>query len=110
MAVYNIQSRIDPAALLRLPQVLSLIPVSRSTWWNGVRTGRFPKPVKLSERTTCWRASDILALIANTIPQGRVEVEGIVTLGSRPKTPRTGSNAPAEGVLESEACQEGPNK
>jgi len=57
------QSQIDPAALLRLPQILKLIPVSRSTWWNGVRTGRFPRPVKLSERTTCWRASDILALI-----------------------------------------------
>ncbi|MBV8135351.1 MAG: AlpA family phage regulatory protein [Deltaproteobacteria bacterium] len=56
-------SRIDPAALLRLPQVLSLVPVSKSTWWNGVRSGRFPKPVKLSERTTCWRASEIFALI-----------------------------------------------
>jgi prophage regulatory protein len=39
------------------------IPVSRSAWWNGVRTGRFPKPVKLGPRTTAWRAQDILALI-----------------------------------------------
>lgn len=44
---------------LRLPQVLSLIPVSRSTWWKGVSEGRFPKPVKLSERVTVWRASDV---------------------------------------------------
>jgi len=52
-----------PEALLRLPDVLKLIPVSKSTWWNGVKTGKFPKPVKLGERTTCWRRSDIQALI-----------------------------------------------
>lgn len=49
--------------LLRLPQVLQLIPVSRSAWWAGVASGRFPASVKLGERTTCWRRSDILKLI-----------------------------------------------
>lgn len=48
---------------LRLPQVLSLYPVSKSTWWKGVAEGRYPKPVKLGERATAWRAEDILALI-----------------------------------------------
>lgn len=52
-----------PAGLLRLPQVLQLIPVSKSTWWLWVRQGKAPAPVKLGERTTCWRQSDILALI-----------------------------------------------
>jgi predicted DNA-binding transcriptional regulator AlpA len=47
----------------RLPQVLALIPVSKSTWWDGVKSGRFPKPVKLSARTTAWRVEDIRALI-----------------------------------------------
>ncbi len=37
---------------VRLPTVLSFIPVSKSTWWAGVKTGRFPKPVKLGERIT----------------------------------------------------------
>jgi predicted DNA-binding transcriptional regulator AlpA len=50
-------------ALLRLPQVLALVPVSRSTWWAGCKSGRFPKPVKLGPRTTAWRASDIAALL-----------------------------------------------
>lgn len=50
-------------ALLRLPQVLQLIPVSRSAWWAGVKSGKYPASVKLGERTTCWRKSDILALI-----------------------------------------------
>lgn len=51
--------------LLRLPQVLQLIPVSRSAWWAGVKSGKYPASVKLSERTTCWRRSEILAVIQN---------------------------------------------
>jgi len=49
---------------IRLPAVLAVIPVSKSTWWEGVKSGRFPKSVKLSERITAWRAEDIRALIA----------------------------------------------
>jgi prophage regulatory protein len=55
--------RVDPDSLLRLRQVLNLIPVAASTWWSGVRSGRFPKPLKLGPRTTCWKARDVLALI-----------------------------------------------
>ena len=50
-------------ALLRLPQLLALIPVSRSAWWAGCKSGRYPKPVKLGPRTTAWRAADIAALL-----------------------------------------------
>lgn len=49
--------------LLRLPQVLERIPVSRSGFWKGVKEGRFPQPVKLSPRVTVWRASDVAAYI-----------------------------------------------
>lgn len=45
------------------PGVPALFPVSASTWWAGVRSGRFPKPVKLGERITAWRVEDIRALI-----------------------------------------------
>ena len=51
--------------LVRLAEILAPngpIPVSKSTWWNGVKDGRFPKPIKLSERVTCWKAEDIRAL------------------------------------------------
>ncbi len=44
---------------LRLPQVLEIIPVGKSTWWSGVKTGRFPASIKLGERSTGWRVSDI---------------------------------------------------
>jgi len=51
-------------AFLRLPQVLELFPVSRSTWWRGVKDGIFPQPVKLTPRTTAWRLEDIQELIS----------------------------------------------
>ncbi len=53
----------EPSGLLRLKTVLKLIPVSPATWWAGVRNGRFPQPIRLGPRTTCWRRRDILALI-----------------------------------------------
>jgi predicted DNA-binding transcriptional regulator AlpA len=54
---------IPETGFLRLPQVLSVIPVGKTCWWEGVRAGRFPKPVKLSARCTAWRAEDIQQLI-----------------------------------------------
>ncbi len=57
-------------ALLREKQILQPngpVPVSRSTWWAGVRAGRFPKPVKLGPRTTAWRVKDIRALLREGI-------------------------------------------
>lgn len=49
--------------LLRLRQVLELIPISKSTWWSGVASGRFPVAVHLGPRVTCWRESEVLALM-----------------------------------------------
>ena len=49
---------------VRLPTILALFPVSRSSWWAGVKTGRYPVPVKLGPRMTAWRVEDIRALIA----------------------------------------------
>lgn len=41
----------------------ALIPISKTSWWAGVQDGRYPRPVKLSARTTAWKESDIRALI-----------------------------------------------
>jgi prophage regulatory protein len=46
------------------PPVPAVIPIGRSSWWEGVRAGRFPKPLKLGPRTTVWRVEDIRELIA----------------------------------------------
>jgi prophage regulatory protein len=43
--------------------ILPLIPISKSAWWDGVKTGRYPAPVKLSPRVTAWKVQDIRALI-----------------------------------------------
>jgi len=41
-----------------------IIPISKSTWWAGVRSGRYPQPTRaLGERITAWRVEDIRALI-----------------------------------------------
>lgn len=48
---------------VRLPAVLRVIPVSKSTWWAGVKAGRFPQPHKLAPRVTAWLVRDIRALI-----------------------------------------------
>jgi hypothetical protein len=65
---------IPVTGFLRLPQIIGdataqppippLIPIKKSCWWEGVRTGRFPKPVKLG-RCTMWCVEDIRALIAS---------------------------------------------
>lgn len=62
-------SSVPPTGFMRLPAVLAVIPVSKSTWWAGVKSGRYPKAIKLGERITAWRAEDIRALIENPASQ-----------------------------------------
>ncbi|GGI76251.1 hypothetical protein GCM10007973_11340 [Polymorphobacter multimanifer] len=50
---------INSGALLRLPEVLRLIPVGKSSWWAGVKSGRYPQPIKLGPGITVWRIADI---------------------------------------------------
>ncbi len=45
------------------PPIPAIIPVSKSTWWKGVASGRFPQSVKISPRCTAWRNEDIQTLI-----------------------------------------------
>ena len=67
-------SQLPSTGYLRLPQIIgnprhgipALIPVSRSTWWAGVKSGRYPRPVKLGPRITAWRVEDIRRLIRDT--------------------------------------------
>jgi predicted DNA-binding transcriptional regulator AlpA len=54
---------ISATGFLRLAQVLTIIPVSKSTWFEGVRSGRYPQPVKLGSRASGWKVEDIAALV-----------------------------------------------
>lgn len=49
--------------LLRLSTVLTIVPVSKSTFWQRVKDGKFPAPIKLGPKITAWKAADIYALI-----------------------------------------------
>lgn len=51
--------------LIRLKEVLQYVCVSKSTWWAGVKSGRYPAPVKhLGPRITAWRMSDVMRLVS----------------------------------------------
>ncbi|UCV15517.1 helix-turn-helix transcriptional regulator [Quatrionicoccus australiensis] len=64
--------QLPESGFLRLPQIIgdakrnipALIPVSKSAWWCGVASGKYPKSVKLGARTTVWRVEDIRAMIS----------------------------------------------
>ena len=56
--------------LLRIKEVLARLSISRSSFLEGCRTGRFPQPIKLGPRTTVWKAEDIDAFIENLGKQG----------------------------------------
>jgi predicted DNA-binding transcriptional regulator AlpA len=74
-------SALPETGYLRLPQIIgnrlavppipALLPIGKSTWWAGVRNGRYPKPVKLGPRITAWRVEDVLALIEHESSRGR---------------------------------------
>lgn len=56
--------------LLRIKEVLARLSISRSSFLEGCRTGRFPQPIKIGPRTTVWKAEDIDAFIENLGKQG----------------------------------------
>jgi len=54
------------------PPIPAIIPVSKSTWWAGVKSGRYPQPTRaLGGRITAWRAADIFALCESAAPPSR---------------------------------------
>jgi predicted DNA-binding transcriptional regulator AlpA len=69
----KIPHQLPNTGFLRLAQIIgspktnipALIPISRTSFLNGVKSGIYPKPIKLGERTTAWKVEDIRALIDN---------------------------------------------
>ncbi len=56
--------------LLRIKEVLARLSISRSSFLEGCRTGRYPKPIKIGPRTTVWKSEEIDAFIENLGKQG----------------------------------------
>jgi prophage regulatory protein len=68
------RSNLPATGLVRLSAILAPrgpIPVSKSTWWAGVKAGRYPQPVKLGPRITAWRVEDIRHLADAGVPPGQ---------------------------------------
>jgi predicted DNA-binding transcriptional regulator AlpA len=69
----KLANQLPETGFLRIWQIIgnkktnipALIPISRTTFLNGVKSGKFPKPVKLGERTTAWKVEQIRDLIAS---------------------------------------------
>jgi predicted DNA-binding transcriptional regulator AlpA len=52
----------DPEAK---PPIIPIIPISKSSWWAGIKSGLYPAPVKIGANTTVWREDDIRKLLEN---------------------------------------------
>lgn len=57
------KTTLPETGFVRLPVVLSIIPIAKSSLYAGIKKGIYPAPVKLSERTAAWRVEDIRQLI-----------------------------------------------
>ena len=70
--VKAVQNVLPESGLVRLSQIVGnkkegivpIIPVSKSSWWAGVASGKYPQPIRLGQRTTCWRVEDIRKIIS----------------------------------------------
>lgn len=67
------EKALPAVGFIRLPQLLALLPVSKSTFWAGLKSGRYPlTPVKLSERCTAFRVEEVKALLEQLANQAAV--------------------------------------
>lgn len=54
---------VPTTGFLRIDQILKIIPISKASWYRGVKSGEFPPKIHLGARTVVWRAKDILDFI-----------------------------------------------
>ena len=45
------------------PPIQPILPISKSSWWGGVKSGRFPKAIKIGANTTVWREDEVRSLV-----------------------------------------------
>ena len=97
----------------RLKDIVGLngiFPFGASTWWAGVKSGRYPKPIKLGPRITAWRGADLNALVASMSlapqdsdqPRKARSQSSSKTQHSTPHPPKTfkGPSPPAANIKE----------
>ncbi len=53
--------------LIRLPEVLNIVGMGKSAWYNGIRKGYHPKPIPRGRRDVVWKLSDVQKVVSDTI-------------------------------------------
>lgn len=61
----------DTEKLLRLPAVMAIVGLQKSSIYEGVKNGTFPAPIKLSRRAVCWPESHIATWVKERIKHGQ---------------------------------------
>ena len=72
------------------PDIPSPLPFSAPTLWRKVAAGAFPKPIKLSERMTCWNVGQVRAWMAAMSLQ-----EYVPLAAPKKRTRKTGTDVTA---------------
>jgi len=61
-------NQIPPITLIRIPQILKVMPVSKSKFWLMVQKGEFPKPIKIG-RSSFWTIEQVQAYLRERMGQ-----------------------------------------
>ena len=64
-------NKTNPEKLLRLPAVMAIVGLQKSSIYEGVKNGTFPAPIKLSRRAVCWPESHIATWVKERIKHGQ---------------------------------------
>ena len=67
----NTNTQIPPITLMRIPQILKVMPVSKSKFWLMVQKGEFPKPIKIG-RSSFWTIEQVQAFIKDKAEQRKI--------------------------------------
>ncbi len=59
----NGSAELPKEGFVRLSTILKVIPICKTSWWNKVKSGEYPQPIKISARVTAWKIEDIRNLI-----------------------------------------------
>ena len=64
----NKQNQVPPVTLMRIPQILKVMPISKSKFWLMVQKGEFPKPIKIG-RSSFWTIEQVQSFIKEKVDQ-----------------------------------------
>jgi len=66
-----ISEKLPETGFIKIQQIIgdkkrnipAIIPIGRTSWYEGIKAGKYPAPIKIGTRSVAWRVSDIRALL-----------------------------------------------